>query len=979
MDEHREQSAGGTGTPGKSSVSAGVVSTPVSGGPETVINPEGRPAPILPAVDSLPHPSSSIVRTLFPTSDVPGEEPGSAITQGLKLGHFTILNRIRAGGMGSVFCAHDDRLDRTVALKVLPPTQARDPLAIQRFQNEAQAAAQLDHENVARVFYIGEEQGLYFIAFEFVTGANLRELIEQHGQLDLRHAVNYTLQIASALLHTSAQGIIHRDIKPSNIIITPSGRAKLVDLGLARKELKDGDEADLTLAGTTLGTFDYISPEQARDPRTADIRSDIYSLGCTLYHMLTGEPPYPEGTVLQKLLQHQGDDAPDPRSRNRKVPENLSSVVRKMMAKDPRRRYQTADQLMRDLLLVAGSLGLRSVSSEGLMWISAQNQESTFWERHFAWIGTAAALLAIVVYIEFRGPRVTTGPQPSPPHTTAGTASEKTPLLATTGQEASSATDPLDKTPQRSQAASEQEIIPVEAPQPRRRDETPNADLPTEVAIGSVPASPGGSTSDAVTAPARPVASVEARRVFGPQIETGFVGLQPQALDPDAVTRLAPEGPSSPGAPQVALAPSTVKLGPETRQPTNRTRPAEAPLLAPGGIPEPAISIVGLDGTPKESFTTLEAACSAATDGSIIELRFNGRRRERPLHVKKKITIRAGKKYHPLVEFVPMDVPAEGPQTRMIRISSGAIDLVGIDLMMTVDESLSPEHWTLFAMQRPDYVRLQGVTITIDNPRQHPTNVFEFQPSLTSSMPDMGAGLTRPPLEVDLTGSLVRGGGDLFVVKSLEPARLSLKDSVIALQGSLLRSGGVMGTTPPEGGAIELRIDHVTAALADNLVQFDGGYLPRKLLPLQVSMSNSIVESISGQPLVSIVGEGPSPSMRSLLSWSGQKNFYNGFETFWSIASTDPSSKSELLDFGAWQKHWGLAMEVGPREDSVVWQRRWVGIPLTNLAPADFALDPNASQNPAVSGATNGSDAGASLTNVARPPSSEAIASGSER
>jgi serine/threonine-protein kinase len=675
--------------------------------------------------------------------------------------------------------------------------------------------------------------------------------------------------------------------------------------------------------------------------------------------------------VLQKLLQHQGDDAPDPRPKNRRVPENLSTVVRKMMAKDPRRRYQTADQLVRDLLLVAGSLGLRSVSSEGLMWISAQHHESSFWERHFAWIGTAAALLAIVVYIEFRGPRLTSGPQPSQPPLTANIPEETAPLLATTGKGAPSTEAPRG-TPAISPAP--QEIIPVEAPQPRRRGDPPISSPAVEVAGGPMPTAPGSVVEDAVTAPARPVASIEVRRVFGPRIENGVAGLQPQTLDPHAVTRLAPEGPASSGSPRIALAPTPADFPPDPRPAANRTRPADSPLLAPGGIPEPAISIVGLDGTPKESFTTLEAACSAATDGSIIELRFNGRRRERPLHVKKKITIRAGKKYRPLIEFVPMDVPAEGPQTRMIRISSGAIDLVGVDLLMTVDESLSPDHWTLFDMQRPDYVRLQGVTLTINNPRQHPTHVFEFQPGLTSSMPDMGAGLTRPPLEVDLTGSLVRGSGDLFVIKSLEPARLSVKDSIVALQGSLLRSVGMMGSTPPEGGATELRIDHVTMALAGNLLQFDSGYLPRKSLPLQVSMSNSIVESISEQPLVSMTGEGPSPSMRSLLSWSGQKNFYDGFETFWLIASTDPSSKSERLDFNAWQKHWGSAMELGPRTDAVVWQHLWNGTPLIALTPADFELAPNASQNPAVSGATNGSDAGASLTNVAHPPSTQDMA-----
>ncbi len=375
-------------------------------GPETVINPERRPPATAPIASELPSTSgsslakSSVVRLLFPADD-DQVVPSFDAPAGVQLGHFTVIERIRTGGMGAVFRAHDTRLSRVVALKVLPPALSRDPLIVQRFKNEAQAAAQLDHENVARVYYIGEDHGLHFIAFEFINGENLRDLIAQNTRLPVSEALNYILQIASALVHTSAQGVVHRDIKPSNIIITPSGRAKLVDLGLARKENKDDHAADLTVAGTTLGTFDYISPEQARDPRAADVRSDVYSLGCTLYHMLTGEPPYPEGTVLQKLLQHQGDEAPDPSLKNRHVPENLAIVVRKMMAKDPRRRYQSAELLVRDLMLVAGAMGLRSASPEGLVWLAAQPDRVSFWERHLAWMVTAALLLLIVGYMEF--------------------------------------------------------------------------------------------------------------------------------------------------------------------------------------------------------------------------------------------------------------------------------------------------------------------------------------------------------------------------------------------------------------------------------------------------------------------------------------------------------------------------------------------------------------------------------------------------
>ena len=341
------------------------------------------------------------MRLLFPADDETVAQTFDP-QAGVQLGHFAIIERIRTGGMGAVFRALDMRLNRVVALKVLPPALSRDPLIVQRFKNEGQAAAQLDHENVARVYYIGEEHGLHYIAFEFINGTNVRELIAEQSRLPVSDALISHCRSPRAGAYFRP-GVVHRDIKPSNIIITPFGRPSSW-IWAGPQGNKDEQAADLTVAGTTLGTFDYISPEQARDPRSADVRSDIYSLGCTLYHMLTGEPPYPEGTVLQKLLQHQGDEAPDPSQKNRHVPENLSVVVRKMMAKDPRRRYQTAEQLVRDLMLVAGTMGLRSISPEGLVWLASQPEHGPFWQRHLAWMLTAALLLVIVGAMEFGGP-----------------------------------------------------------------------------------------------------------------------------------------------------------------------------------------------------------------------------------------------------------------------------------------------------------------------------------------------------------------------------------------------------------------------------------------------------------------------------------------------------------------------------------------------------------------------------------------------
>ena len=326
---------------------------------------------------------------------------------GDRLDFFELQRPIGAGGMGAVFLALDVRLDRFIALKVLPPEQAVDPEVVQRFYQEARAAARLDHENIARVYTIGHDASYHFIAFEFIEGTTLRDRVERHGPLGITEAIDLTLQIAEALMHASDRGVVHRDIKPSNIVVTPQGRAKLVDMGLARRFERGGDDG-LTQSGMTLGTFDYISPEQARDPRDVDVRSDLYSLGCTLFHVLTGRPPFPEGTVIQKLLQHQADDPPDVRELNPAIPDALAAIIGKLMAKDRDRRHQSPEQLSRELLAAAGTLGLRPEHPEALAWSTAP-APSRDWQRHLFWGLPAVALASIVAAL------VWWSPDPAPP------------------------------------------------------------------------------------------------------------------------------------------------------------------------------------------------------------------------------------------------------------------------------------------------------------------------------------------------------------------------------------------------------------------------------------------------------------------------------------------------------------------------------------------------------------------------------------
>ncbi|MBA4063266.1 MAG: hypothetical protein C0501_06055 [Isosphaera sp.] len=286
---------------------------------------------------------------------VSGDPPSVA---GRRLGHYELIEAVGSGGMAAVLKARDLELGRLVALKILPPEAARDPEGVTRFRQEARAAARLDHENVARVYSTGEDQGLHFIAFEFVEGVNLRVLIDRRGTVPAAECVGYMIQVAAGLTHAAERGIVHRDIKPSNIVITPDRRAKIVDMGLARQLDAAPVAGGVTQSGVTLGTFDYISPEQALDPRRADVRSDIYSLGCTFYHALTGRPPVPEGTAAKKLHAHQHVDPLDPRQINPLVPDELAAVLARMMAKDPARRYQTPADLIADLKGVALRLRL---------------------------------------------------------------------------------------------------------------------------------------------------------------------------------------------------------------------------------------------------------------------------------------------------------------------------------------------------------------------------------------------------------------------------------------------------------------------------------------------------------------------------------------------------------------------------------------------------------------------------------------------
>lgn len=265
--------------------------------------------------------------------------------RGFILGKYKLLRMLGKGGMSSVYLAEHILMRARRAIKVLPKNKVADSTYLERFRIEARAAAKLDDPNIIHTYDIDEHEGQHYLVMEYVEGQDLHQLVKEKGPVDFLLAADYIAQVARGLSHAHEMGLVHRDIKPANCLLDKNGVVKLLDLGLAR--LID-DEASLTLDNNenVLGTADYLAPEQALDSHKADSRSDIYSLGCTLYFLLTGHPPFPEGSISERLLKHQVEKAPSILKDRPNAPPILLHICETMMAKKPAERYQTADDVV---------------------------------------------------------------------------------------------------------------------------------------------------------------------------------------------------------------------------------------------------------------------------------------------------------------------------------------------------------------------------------------------------------------------------------------------------------------------------------------------------------------------------------------------------------------------------------------------------------------------------------------------------------
>ena len=294
-------------------------------------------------------PRNQLMDSSSPASSSQAPSGGHTAERGRRIGDFELLKKLGQGSMGAVYLARQVTLDRLVALKILPPEMAADKEFAERFRREARATARLNHPNVIAAYDVGIAQGYHYIAMEYVEGIDLEQKLKDkpNGRFTEKEVLQVARDMAQALESASAHGIVHRDIKPSNILVGSDGICKLTDLGLATNRATD--QKRITETGLAVGTPYYISPEQARGETEVDVRSDIYSLGATLYHLVLGVVPFPGDNPVVIMTQHLTQEAKPVCEVDPAVSKALSRLIEKMMAKRQADRHQNAKDLLEDI------------------------------------------------------------------------------------------------------------------------------------------------------------------------------------------------------------------------------------------------------------------------------------------------------------------------------------------------------------------------------------------------------------------------------------------------------------------------------------------------------------------------------------------------------------------------------------------------------------------------------------------------------
>ncbi len=901
----------------------------------------------------------TVISSRGPVQSPHAEQGGlSGSLIGTSLGHFELEALVGSGGMGTVYRANDTMLGRTVAVKVLTQDHHTDEETLRRFKNEAQSAARLDHENIARVYYVGEDHGLHYIVYEYIEGTNIRDLVEQRGAFPLDQAISYTLQVAEALAHASERDVVHRDIKPSNILVTPAGQAKVVDMGLARLHQVEHSGEDLTASGVTLGTFDFISPEQALDPRSADVRSDMYSLGCTLFYMLAGRPPFPDGTVLQKLMRHQGDAPPDPREFRSDLPDEVSRITAKMLAKSPDDRYQLPSELIGELLVFAQRAGIKTSASQPTVWL-ASSRKGPWFERHLPWFIPVAGLFLVVLAVESLR---------SPP---SG-------MSQSSGQGFMVAPPPIEpkRLPRAVSSAAEN---PVEAAGDLAANRPPTTKPTSDPAADEPAPNPPADMAD-VESPPKESAS-EPPLETGPAVADRLRDHRRRATD-DA--RLAAGETAGHLTADDGLATS---VGPADRAGAGRGElnaasidVSDGPMVASGTI----VRIVGSAEEDSSAHTTIKSALESAVaeratrgsdDGILIRLRYNGTRRCRPLDISEThLTIEADGGFTPVIEFRPDSPDPDKYPRSMITVDSGRLTLTGVALVMSLPPQPASGGWSL--LEAIDAKRLQltdcSMTIRNSSARNSSSSARALHEDVSflnvtmkavmQTMPDDPSPQTK--LAITLTRCVARGEATLLHTRDVQWVHLQWNNGLLVTTEHLIASDGATHQ-PRQWSELQIDLRHLTVMTQAGFCLMTNPQDSPYQLKTKIDSAYCIFMGESTRPFVHQSGIDTVEEYRQFrLFYGGKENFYEGYQDFWWIEGNRFESEPVVMNYDDWKNSWNGSETLSLPSGSV----RWQGLPeatkpVSSHTTEDYALA-SAARNPD----GTGEDAGAQFDRLPKFP-----------
>lgn len=810
---------------------------------------------------------------------------------GKRLEHYELLEFVGGGGMGAVFRGRDTRLGREVAVKVLLRDQASEE-TIRRFRNEAQSAARLDHRNIARVHYVGDDGGWNFIVFEYIEGKNLREVVAENGPLSIADALNYTRQVALALEHASSRDVVHRDIKPSNVLLTPGGMIKLVDMGLARLHQVESGFEDLTASDVTLGTFDYISPEQARDPRVADVRSDIYSLGCTLYFMLSGAPPFPDGNALQKMLRHSGEEPPDVRLFRPELSPAVLGLLAKMLAKRPVQRQQSAEQLIQEIERAAAAVGVKlaSTPTEARPRVP---QTANPWRDAAPIALPAAVLIAATIAVGYF----------NRPDSQAAA-----PLTLRAGLPAEMER-PTVPPPEIVPSATQGQAPPsglVRDPPAAATIAPPPSNIASAV-IGDATATP---SFDRLVSPTGPAINSRASEAAAgsPPAAPLIVGEPPDSLAVRmaAAASLAP----APGAP----APQPVSP-PEVAPPS---KPAGARIYVHPHPEEVALS-AGSEAVPTLALAVQRAAKLGLTE---IELDFDGPLSEIPFDVTApRLTIKPAPRRKPVILFQPTDA-AEPEQRRMIRMLGGPsarLQIQGMEFRFLLPDEPS-FGWSLASVYQGQQLDFSDCCFTIRDQTSAGLPVHDLV-SLVVANPRRAADAMKMDdelamavkLQVMLNRCVVRGDTLLLSLPEEIPLQLTWVDGLFASPRRLIETGGCLNR-PRWHERLELTLARVSVYARQGVFQAKRRADAAHHLELDVQSDDSIYAADPDVPLFEFVDLQSVDDFKS--RFTGANNGYLREETIFlrlrSQSAVTPPRDTPLADAGEFSG--------GRSPDVVVWR-----------------------------------------------------------